>query len=498
MLRYAQNIANGYGVVYNPGGAPVWGCTSMLMTVLLAFLIRIGLSPIPASQALGFTQAVALIFTVYFIERRVLALPKAPALISCVVLASSQIVALALMGFDAILFSLLMVILFGLSVWIIKHPSFTDVGFVPFYALYFVGILLSLARVEGALVTVSTFIVILWIRRDINRSRFLTATALPYILSIIAFYAWSTLYFGYPFPNPLYVKSGNMLIYPSSIAMIAGFLVLNIVPVIFVSLWLLLVNRIERREIILLSIPAALYAIAYLAIHQLQNIEFRFQIPLLPILVISFALAVNRLLPELPKNLTIKLSNPNRHSLTKLVLVTLLVGSLVHPVVTRYVSLPWGEMPDALQVGVVLHKYNDRGYTMLATEAGRLPFYAGWRTIDGYGLNDPTIAHYGLTDDYIASNNPELIMFWNQKYAEYSAEWAASTDSSDMICEQLYLYSVNHGYTLACIFKAYVRAGPHVYHAGYQWYFLRPDFSESDTIIHDLRSISVLDYVYPT
>ena len=43
-FRYAKNFAEGQGLVYNPGEAPVEGYTNLLWTLLLSLPARMGIS----------------------------------------------------------------------------------------------------------------------------------------------------------------------------------------------------------------------------------------------------------------------------------------------------------------------------------------------------------------------------------------------------------------------------------------------------------------------
>jgi hypothetical protein len=60
--------------------------------------------------------------------------------------------------------------------------------------------------------------------------------------------------------------------------------------------------------------------------------------------------------------------------------------------------------------GRVLARFDGKGYTLVTTEAGLLPLVSGWRTIDAWGLNDPTIVHHGLTPHYLDGNHPDVIV----------------------------------------------------------------------------------------
>src|SRR4051812_5661986 len=65
-FTYSKNLANGAGIVWNPGEAPVEGYTNFTWMILNAFAIAIGLHPLLFSKIIGviFTLVmVALPFT---------------------------------------------------------------------------------------------------------------------------------------------------------------------------------------------------------------------------------------------------------------------------------------------------------------------------------------------------------------------------------------------------------------------------------------------------
>lgn len=496
MLRYARNIAYGFGVVYNPGDVPVWGCTSFLTTGLLAGLIRMGIAPELSSYILGFTTGVVLIPVVYVIERRVLKLSNFPAVVSCCILAISQIVSLSLMGFDAIVFTLMMTLIFGVSLWVVRHPNLNSTK-APLLLLSVIAILLSLTRPEGALVSVATLLLVAWLRPDCGKTRIFLLAVLPFIISMAIFYSWVLLYFGWLLPNPFYVKTGNLLIYPSAIIVFGYFAFHYLFPIMVIALWINKCERSTHRSFLYQGLPAALYVVAYFAINQLQNIELRYQIPILPILLIYFAQSIADLKPLDLQKAGNKIIFSKRTILRISVLAFIIMG-FIQPAIYRGLTLPWGEFPDALRTGQALHAYQDRGYTMVVSEAGGIPFYADWHTIDAFGLNDPIIAHFGLTNEYLTVLDPEVIMFNNPKFIADSTEWAASTDPWDIMCRTLYLYATANNYTLACIYRVYLQMDGLVYYYGHHWYFVRPTFADSLAIINDLRSLNGLDYIIPT
>lgn len=68
-MRYARNLANGYGLVWNPGGARIEGFTNPLWVVFMAIF---HLFPIPSSKIsllIQISGAVFLLVNLYFVQR---------------------------------------------------------------------------------------------------------------------------------------------------------------------------------------------------------------------------------------------------------------------------------------------------------------------------------------------------------------------------------------------------------------------------------------------
>ncbi|HEV8268789.1 MAG TPA: hypothetical protein VGR00_11160, partial [Thermoanaerobaculia bacterium] len=69
-LRYARNLVEGHGLVFNPGER-VEGYTNLLYVLFSAVFIRLGLDPILGLKVLGVAAALATLVLVGRLERRV-------------------------------------------------------------------------------------------------------------------------------------------------------------------------------------------------------------------------------------------------------------------------------------------------------------------------------------------------------------------------------------------------------------------------------------------
>src|SRR5689334_6171189 len=71
LMRYAQHLANGHGIVWNIGEQPVDGATDFLFMATSALLIKLGLTVGQAVRGIGFTSHVLTVLIVYWTNRRV-------------------------------------------------------------------------------------------------------------------------------------------------------------------------------------------------------------------------------------------------------------------------------------------------------------------------------------------------------------------------------------------------------------------------------------------
>ncbi|RLI58655.1 MAG: hypothetical protein DRO93_09485 [Candidatus Thorarchaeota archaeon] len=474
-MRYSRNIARGYGFVWNPGEAPVWGSTSFLWTVLLGALGATGLS---IESAAIFANAViggVLILTMAWTMHVQLGASRGASLVLLSVFSLSTFVAHIMTGFSVLLFSFL-VLLSYVGTRVSFNPE-TD-SRTARVLLVGVSILLVMTRPEGILIVIMSFVVGLYRKRD-DVVRYIRHIALPVAAGIGFFFLGCFAYFGTIVPNPFYVKVNGALYFTSmrnSIAFLQFFQV--VLPVLLASIWLLSLDEHEVLWEVTNVVPVMCYYLAYMFVMQAQNVIFRFQFPILPILYVMAAPGIDR---------TLMVKFPTRFVSTR----TLVLGAVILLLMAAQYGETRRHVPNVEDeskkiVGRALSKYADRGYTFMLSEAGMLPYFSDWRVIDILGLNDPYIARHGLTEIYIAEQNPELAMILSP-YSEYSVEMRNATDQSRLL---LLEYCMSHNYTLACVIRYSIETAPR-----YEWYFIRADFPDAHSILTDLCSLPVT-YAY--
>jgi hypothetical protein len=133
-------------------------------------------------------------------------------------------------------------------------------------------------------------------------------------------------------------------------------------------------------------------------------------------------------------------------------------------------------------VGQLLHTLGGRGAVLATTEAGLLPLYSDWQSLDAWGLNDPrVIAEGALTDQYLADMSPDVIMFHAPftPLTRASFEPAGAWDRMVMTMEQ---FAECRGYAVAAVYA------PDLSQAHY--YYVKPSWPQAARFTAGLRSIS--------
>jgi hypothetical protein len=209
-----------------------------------------------------------------------------------------------------------------------------------------------------------------------------------------------------------------------------------------------------------------------------MNIGGRFQYPIAPLVLISGWLFGP---PDL-------LGTVGRRRAVRASLTTAAVLIAVSALAVRWrLSLRLNPLPDGrYDVGRVLRDYRDRGYTLVTTEAGLLPFESRWRAIDAWGLNDFWIAtHGGITLEYLERNRPALLLV--RTHVALDAAFPAPGENDwDRMVSRIREYARIHGFRTIAAYGV----EPTQLHV----YYCAPDMPECDAIAAGIRSINYAWY----
>ncbi len=474
LMRYAQHVAEGHGVVWNIGEPPVDGATDFLFMIVTAFLVRIGLSVESAVRSLGAGTHLLTVILVYLAVRYLHRGPILVALTSALYLAIGPGLYYVAAYFGTPFFAFFASLTWCLAWLVVKHPD--SVLLALLFSLS--GLATGLVRPEGVILAALMLLAIVFLLGWRQSSKAIVAFLLVFSILGGLFFAWRWSYFGHPLPTP-FVKKGAGLLYPNSLRESLRntlILCLPFVPMVILGLR----SRPSSRLTVFWLVPIIGFATVFVLLSNDMNFGARFQYAVLPILLISWYAAI----PGVEKDFRLPAwaSLPTRPRVTLLLLAAvLLVGALGYAYLTSRTTT-YGR-DGRYDVGRMLGSYADDDLTMATSEAGLLPLYSRWRAVDTWGLNDSWIATRGeITDNYLDRYKPHLIVFHTWFSPPIAPQGSSQWDNMTILLKE---YAERHNYILAAAFGS----NPYDVH----YYYVRPDFPESAEIVDRLQS---MDYYY--
>ena len=480
LCRYAEHLAAGQGITWNPGEHPVDGATDFLFLVASAGVMRLGLTAPQAVRALALVSHALTVLLIYLVVRR-------RGGVSGVALASAVFLALGPgafyieLGFGTPFFALWSALAYAAGLELERARYGLRFAFAC--------LLMGLTRPEGVLIALLYLGAQLSMLERKRAVRMALTFGLVFLVFGGAYFFWRWHYFGYPLPNPLYKKAGGHF-YPSSLRT-AFWSVLTLTFPFVLGLGLGLQAPETRRRALGACLVVVCFAAMWGLLSDEMNWSLRFQYAIVPMVLLQW--------PELTS-----LKVPGSRWLTGAVAALALLFCARG---VRNACLPkagW-EHDSPYDVAQVLRPYADRGYTMLTTEAGILPLYSRWRAVDAYGLNDQWIAHHGaITADYIAQQQPDVIMI-HADYTPLSRPEVMGRGISDgpaiagwgRMVNTVEQYAVAHQYRLAASYGSTT--------AFSYYYYVRPACPDADAIVAGIRALrpellkaGVVDFTAPS
>jgi hypothetical protein len=199
-FRYARNLVRGHGLVFNVGER-VEGYTNFLWTLLVAAGMELGIDPVNLANALGLAAFAGTLFLLVLLTRRSggqgwLALPWAAAALAL----SRDAQVWATSGLETALFGGFLTLGVALLCGKIdaRRAAFSGTAFV----------LAALTRPEGPLAYASTGLALFLLVRP--GARVLLAFAAPALFLWLPWFLGRWSWYGWPFPNTYYAKSGHL------------------------------------------------------------------------------------------------------------------------------------------------------------------------------------------------------------------------------------------------------------------------------------------------
>lgn len=400
-FRYAQNFANGDGLVLNPGER-VEGYTNFLWTVLMALPEKQGWSTPTFSLLVTLVLLVAAIYVSYAFSTLVLGDRPKAVLATAVLVANMSFVGYGSGGLETMLQTFLVMTV----AWLLIETDGRSNATVRRLAAGVVGGVAVLVRMDSAVLVGTWFLISLWSAwkaepTDNRIVRSVGAAALmgvPVVAIITPWLVWKYDYYGSIVPNTQAAKDAGFLI-----PFLFGIFYLLFFLVRYLGVLLLKRFARERREFF--SMPTARQAFIpvgvwcfYICFVGGDFMEYRFLVPIIPILAILASVLLDRF--------------SNLRSQVVLCVVLLMASgvTMIAPTVFPYPTLTFSELrhwPTSSKttwVGIGTHLnetfpggLHEPGQPTIAVEAlGALSYYSELPTIDMLGLADREIANDGL------------------------------------------------------------------------------------------------------
>ncbi len=417
-FRYARNLVDGAGLVYNPGER-VEGYTNFLWTLLIAGGMALGIDPVPWARFLGMAASLALVLLTFRFARRQ-DLPRGVTggiLAASLVALSPAVAGEGVQGLETVFFALLVTAAVQTAVRARESVAAARAGserrFLVAGALF---ALAALTRPEGVgvfgLATAAGF---LWQRRrGMACYRAEVGAVFVFLLIYLPYWLWRFDYYGYPVPNTFYCKTGGGLAHLwRGLQYVGHFLLWN--PVLpLLTLWA--GWRARRRDLPVappdpgpgspLVAVVTTVVVGYLAYVAVVGGDFkhtfRFVIPVLPLWAVLLDGRVSHHgWPRLFRSVRPVADRPPAAGrrvagarLAWLVLALVAAGSVLSGLeIGRWSRRRAWDLTRRTAIGKYLAASAPADAVLAIHSAGIVPYYSGLYTIDMWGLNDLHIAH---------------------------------------------------------------------------------------------------------
>lgn len=415
-FRYADNLAHGFGLVWNAGGPPTEGYTNFLYVLLLAPFALLKFDLLLVSQILN---VVAITVTAIYVFKLAKGLTDSDgdwiALIpSILYLAMPATWANALSGMETVVFGALVI-----------AAVYHSLAGRPAFMGYFLFFLAALTRPEGAVIAV---IVAAFQLFRLNPTQVVKSFLLFFALPLLLYYVSKRLYFGHWLPNSFAVKvvqaAGDERSFFQGLQAVKLFLlrvwpllILAIVPLLFERSWrILCVLCCALLMIAAYSVPAPLmgffdrffyssevllFALAGVGLILLHKHLGSQQTILAGGVILALFMFSNTQSPRAKEIIAWDLRDINK----SLHLIAQDIGSLPH----------------AKQI------------VFASSDAGILPYVSGLKHFDLAGLNETLVAHARTAEeviDRILTARPDIVIL--------SADWPSPGDTCRIISRSVH------------------------------------------------------------
>ncbi|SEP47352.1 hypothetical protein [Amycolatopsis saalfeldensis] len=385
-FRYAANLAAGHGPVWNVTGPRVEGFTDFGWVMWAGLGAWLGVA-LPL-----FMKLTSLVFGLLTLLMLVNTAHRRGGIGGALVAGGAYVVFLPTYfhitsGLETAAFAavLLRIVLLGLRV--------LDGERVRAYEPPALLLVLGMLRPEGVLAALPTVAVWLWRER---RSRAAWSWTAGAVLVGGGYFVWRWHYYGQLLPNTFYVKFGNL----ASGRMWTEHTTWLLLPLLLLT-FSLVIRRATRRAGALLVVTVLLTYVTYAVSGPSMDYLDRFADHAVPVLCLGTGLAAATL--------------GGRWAATLTGLVAIVWSAVVGATAPDLGTIAnYG--PDLQRAHVAIGKglaaadVPEQARTLAVSDAGAMPYYSGWHSIDFIGLNDPRISRGADPTQVVVQARPTVIV----------------------------------------------------------------------------------------
>lgn len=409
-MRYARNLAQGHGLVWNIGQPPVEGFTNLGWTLYMAFLHLFPFAASKISLAVMLTSLVILLANIYIVHQIAQALlpdsNHAPILAALITAFYFPLVFWSLRGMEVGLLALL--IDFAILLAVSNQKSIV------------ISLILALAILVRIDAAIAAILIVAYLFTKDKRSAILPAISV--IITILAVFYFQKTYFGDVLPITYYQKVTGFSMLDRirhGVLVFVQFATRDVLALFLFSLAGIFFYKQHSREALLLLgifLAQCAYSI-YVGGDYAEpetNAANRFITQGMPALIILFSWMTSRILADLKTarpQMAFATSKMNPAIPLALMILVLISGE-------PWFSYSIDNAPllkaDIRRVKLGLHiAQNTAPEAVIAVHAaGQIPYYSERTTIDLLGLNDPVVAKGLGHGEFYPGHNK-----WNYEYS---------------------------------------------------------------------------------
>lgn len=395
-FRYARNLVDGHGPVFNPGER-VEGYTCFLWVMMIAAAMRLGVDPITTSHAFGIAAFIGTLAATFSLARRLTGERPVAFLAVTLLGLCYSFSAYATGGLETQLQACLVLWFLAIGAGELEREAPRAAWLAIASTL---AALAMMTRMDSVLLLTPMGVALAWrivTRAPSGAARVagIAALILPALLIVGGWLVWKMDYYGSPLPNTFHAKTGGRIPFRRGFFYLSQFLTSNwLIGPVLVALWMIR-DLLARRHAPILIAALGLWT-GYLVLVGGDFMEFRMLVPALPILFTFLALTI--VLAQRRARLGIPLA------------AVAILGSWHHA--TTY---PWGTHEDRNESVYELNAHvvdpgedwigsgralrrdlaGDTTVWIATTAAGAIPYESGLPTVDMLGLCDAWVARHG-------------------------------------------------------------------------------------------------------